>query len=353
MRFTSWPSLLVLFGSLTARAIDLPKFATKQTLENLRFVSANGAFSYAQKRSGALSLVGNFKTTDLLDAPPDTNYLVTSSRDRKKLVVEVERASHQELDLLKLHEIWTLAWGGTSMTKVGMGRFPRLHLGDEWLTWFDPKTQLIHVQFLPVAKRHYVIRLGRKHNPYFFPEVLMLNPETVYFTDVNNKGQSALLTYNLVENKMSVALKAEQSGTRFELCRGDNFAALGEFSYPDARRGSSISVMAWKVVPGLAGFTKVYSSNDNDLGQMSCADGKVWFVRTVSEDRALNTKVTEAAALDIATSKVEIRSSLEKVTNIINMDGRLLIPIRDEFYVLSGDSGSAQEQLQRPNRSAP
>jgi hypothetical protein len=238
--------------------------------------------------------------------------------------------------------------GGTVVTTIGQGRFPRLHLNDDWATWYDPKTQTIHVQFLPVAKRHFIIRLGRKHNPFFWPEVIMVDSENVLYTDVNDKGNSALLSYNLVSNNVTVLSKALLPGSRLEICSGDNYAALGEFPYPGAVLSSSISVMAWKVVPGLSGFTKIYQTTDADLGQMICDRQKVYFVKTTSFDRETNTRNTEAASIDIYSKKIDILTSLQRVTNLVNMDGRILLPLREEVYVLVGDPGTNQDQLQKP-----
>ena len=353
MRFTSVLAAVFLLSPIAWAQKELPRFATKLSMENIRFISKDGKVTYSQKRSGALSMIGDFKSKDIIDAPAGTNYIVTNSQARKKVIIEIERAWHQEIDLTKLHEIWVANLGDAAVNSVGKGRVPRLHLNDEWLTYYDPKEHAIHVQFLLVAKRHYVIRLNQKHNPFFMPEVLMLNQETVMYTDINNKGHAALLSYNLVENKVTVVAKAEKSGTRMELCTRDKYAALGEFSYPDSRRGSSIRIMAWKVVAGLGGFSQVYKTVDNDIGQMVCGDGKVWFVKTITEDPILNNRVTEAASLDVLKGRVEVMSSLERVSNIINMDGRILLPFREETFVLSGDPGSAQDQLQRPQGRTP
>lgn len=353
MRFISLIVAIFWLAPVSAQANKLPRFATKLSMDGLRYISRDGKYSYAQKRSGALSLVADFKSRDIIEGPPGTNYHVTSSSARKKVIIEVERAWHQEMDLTKLHEIWVAPLGSTNIVSVGKGRVPRLHLDDDWVTFYDPKSQSIHVQFLPVAKRHFVIRLNRKHNPFFMPEVLMLNPEVVLYTDINNKGHAALLSYNLVDNKVTVMNKAEKSGTRMELCSFGKYAALGEFSYPEAKRGSSIRIMAWKVVAGLGGFAQMYQTTDNDLGQMSCADGKVWFVKTVTEDFSTNNQVTEAASLDVLKGKVEIHSSLNRVSNLINMDGRILLPFREDIFVLEGDPGTRQDQLERPQGLAP
>ncbi len=358
MRFTK----IVLMSTLLAWAlpsvarIELPKFAAKQSLENIRFMTQDGRYTYSQKRSGALSMSTSFKTVDVLTNPPGTNYAVTSSEARRKMVIEVEAQWHQDMDLNKVNDIMVGPFNGTQFSKVGRGRTPRLHLDDEWLTWFDPKEKVIHVQFLRTPDRHHVIRLGKKSNGFFFPEVVMLNPETILYSDVNDKGFSALLAWNLVEKKMTVVRKSEVSGTRLELCRRDNMIVMGEFSYDDTNRGTTIMVQAWKDSPSLGGFTTVYRVSDNDLGQMICgSNNRLWFVKTMSEDRKLNIRQTEAALMEMPSGRITVKSELERVTNLIDMDGRILLPLREDVFVLEGNPGSDSDTLKAPApvRSSP
>lgn len=356
MRFTRILSLMVWVAwALPVEArIELPKFAAKQSLENIRFMTQDGRYTYSQKRSGALSMATSFKSVDVLANPPGTNYAVTSSEARRKMVVEVESQWHQNMDLNKINDIMVGAFNGVKFEKVGKGRVPRLHLDDEWLTWFDPQEKVIHVQFLRTPDRHHVIRLGKKNNGFFFPEVVMLNPETILYTDINDKGFSALLAWNLVEKKMTVVRKSEVSGTRLELCRRDNMIVMGEFSYDDTNRGTTIMVQAWKDAPRLGGFTTVYRVSDNDLGQMICgANNKLWFVKTMSEDRKLNIRETEAALMEFPSGRITVKSELERVTNLIDMDGRILLPLREDIFVLEGSPGSDSDTLKAPTRSAP
>lgn len=337
---------------LAQARIDLPRFAAKQAVENIRFVSHDGRFTYTQKRSGALSLSTSFKSNDVIESTPGSNYLISTSPARKKMLIEVERDWHQNLDLTKVNDIMVGGFNGTQFVNIGKGTASKLHLDDDWASWYDPKEKVLHFQFLKASERHHVIRLGKKHNPFFTPEVVMLNQETILYTDINDKGFSALLAWNMVEKKMTVLRKADQSGTRMELCRKGNYVALGEFSYEGTNRGSHIQVMAWKNNPSLSGFTTLYRVSDNDIGNLICGDGKLWFVKTMSEDRKLNLRISEAVSLDLATGKVTQASELERVTQLIEMDGRVLIPFREEIFVLDGDAGSKTDILKQPERNS-
>jgi hypothetical protein len=352
MAFTRILSIFFAMSSVVSQvwANDLPLFAAKQTIENIRFMTFDGRFTYSQKRSGALTLSTSFRSEDVLENAPGTNYHITSSMHRKNMVVEVEANWHQELDLTKNHGIYVGSYGGRKFNKIGAGRVPRLHLNDEWLTWFDPKEKAIHVQFLAVPTRHQIIKLGRKHNPYFMPEIVMLNPETVLYTDINDKGFAALLSWNLIDKRMTVVQKSNVSGTRLELCRHGDMIVLGEFSYDDANRGTSIYYKASRAgAPStLGGFNNVYRAAENDLGQMICAQDSVWFIKTMSEDKVFNLRQTEAAHMELPSGKITTKSQLYHVTNIIDMDGRIILPFRDQFFILQGSAGSTSDSLQAP-----
>lgn len=352
MRFISNLSLIS-FLSSSALAAAPAQFSTKYPMENIRFMTKDGQNTYLQRGSD-LELVNQFRSSNVMKGTSSTQYLVTGSQARHKVVIETDPTGPQDLDLNKLHSIHVASLlGGSAPLFVGSGRAPRLHLDDEWVTWWDPKDKVIHVQFLRSKDRHYIIRLGRKHNPYFTPDVIMLDPETVIYTDINEKGVPGLLTYSLTGKQTTLVRKGEQPGSHFELCTYGKYAALGEFSYDDVNHGSSISILAWKTAPSPDGFTSVYRSSDNDSGQMVCAADKVWFVKTVAEDRQYNIRSSAAANLNLATGKIQVVPELEKVSNIINMDGRILAPVRGEIYVLEGAAGSDQDVLKRPGKPTP
>ncbi len=348
-------ALLILSSTAPARAqlVPLPTFATKQAVENIRFMSLDGRTTYSQKTSGGLNLVGSFTTTEVVSRPADTNYLVHASPARRKVVVEVEEAWHRGLDLTKLHEILVGPFGGKELKPMGRGRASRLHLNDEWLSWYDPKDKAVHVQKLDASNRHWIIRLGRKHNPFFTPDVVVLNSETVLYTDVNDKGVSALLAFTLADAKVTVVRKAASAGTRMEVCRRGDYVALGEFPYDGVPLGSSIHVMAWKGPARLGGFAKLYDTPESDLGQMVCGADKVWFVKTVAENRSLNDRLTEAANLRLPDGKLTVATNLDRVANLVEMDGRVLLPWRETTYVLEGDAGSRRDDLERPEGAQP
>ena len=92
-------------------------------------------------------------------------------------------------------------------------------------------------------------------------------------------------------------------------------------------------------------FTTVYNSSEQDLGNMICHMKGIYFVKTITSDQNINYKTTEAALLNIKTRSTETLSSLKHVAQLVEMDGRIIIPYRGEFYVVEGTSDIAHDVL--------
>jgi hypothetical protein len=67
----------------------------------------------------------------------------------------------------------------------------------------------------------------------------------------------------------------------------------------------------------------------------------------MSHQKKINHKVTEAVKLDFKTQKIEAKSQLGAVSQLITMDGKVLIPFRGEYYVLEGASNLSDDQLKK------
>jgi hypothetical protein len=95
----------------------------------------------------------------------------------------------------------------------------------------------------------------------------------------------------------------------------------------------------------LAGTTGLYSSAGPDIGNMLCTSGAIYFVKTISHDQRLNLRTTEAVRLDLKTQNLEVRSDLKNVSQLIEMDGRVLIPFRGKLFVVEGSSNLGEDVL--------
>lgn len=342
----AWISVLFIIISLNAA--ELPKFYTKHSSETLRYISMDGRYAYVQKKSGVLGLVSSFRSVDFLSEAQGNDFLVKASRFKGRLAIESIPNAHDEMSLLKNHKIYIVDFGNTMTRPVGTGRNAKLHLRDEWLSFYNVTDKVIHILNL-VTQKKFDIRLSKKANPFFIPDVEMVNSRSVAYTDINETGYGALVSYDLETMKSTVVYKSSQNATRLELCQGEDYLALGEFPYDGVTRGSKIQTLPITNSMNLAGFTMIYNSVDQDIGNMVCLPNSIYFVKTMNQDKILNHKITEAVKLDLKTQNIEAKTNLKSVAQIIEMDGRVMIPIRGEFFVIEGSSNIGEDIL----KSAP
>ncbi len=343
-----WISL-VLF-SLSIFAKELPKFLTKHPLDSLRFVSLDGRYAYVQKKQGVLGLISSFRSEDFLSESSQSDFLVKDSRFKRRLIIEVIPEHQREYNLAKNHKIKVVDWGKTQLKDIGVGRGARLHLDDEWITFYDTIDKTINIQNILTQKK-FMIRLPAKTSPFFQPEIEMVSSDTVVYSDVNEKGTVALIQYNLITQKSNILYKSSQSGTRLELCQAKGYMGIGEFPYDDISRNSKIMQIQISSSTNLAGFTTAYSSTDSDLGNMVCTDQSIYFIKTFTHLKKINFKSTDVVKLDLKTTQVQILSEMNTVNQILSMDGRILIPFRGEFFVIEGSSNITDDKLKAPVRS--
>ncbi len=338
---------LLLLSSLSY-AQTLPQLLTKHAPETLRYISTDGNTSYVKKNNGVLGLVVGYRSSDFLSDKTYSDFLITDSPDKVRIAIEVIPEHHRELNINKLHQIFVTRLGQDKPTEVGKGRYPQLHLGDEWISYYRPDLRQIILKNIITAKE-YKITLNKKSNPFFFPFYAMSSASHFVYSDINNKGFAQLNVFDLSTNKAQTLLRADQPGTFFEICQDKDYFAVGEFPYEGVQRGSRILHYPKRGTKP-SGYTTLYSSRDADQGSMVCMKDYLYFVKTTNFDSTLISKKTEAAKISLANSKLEIKSNLENVSQIIRMDDRVLLPFRENLYVLEGNSNIEEDVLQgRPD----
>lgn len=327
----------------------LPRFMTKHSLDSIRYISMDGNHAYIVKRPGVLGYVNNFRSSDFMSESSQSDFLVASSRFNQKVAIEVIPNQHLQYSLFKDHKIFVTDIGRTQLKEIGSGHHAKLHLNDEWITYYQTKDRTIIVQNIITGKQ-YKIKLSPKVGPFFTPEVEMISATTLVYTDINDQGYTALLQYNLQSEKPQVLLKASQVGTKMELCQEEGYLAIGEFPYDDLERGSRILEIKITASTNLSGFNTIYSSNGSDLGNIVCTKDSIFFIKTITQNRKINYKETEAAKVNLKDGMISNLSTLKSVSQLISMDGRVLIPFRDDFFVLNGVANLTDDVLPTPSK---
>lgn len=359
MRFTK-TTILILASILSAASAQaqnktLPLLKTKQSLDNIRFISSDGKFTYYQRRSGDLQVSTNYSNEVVLEGAKFAEYSISSSEAKLKLVVERDNDFHTNLSHLKLNDIYTVEFGGSKANLIAKGRSPKLHQKDQFLSYYIPEEKSLMLRNLSLDKKPLKIRLLNPVNDFFSPKVFMPTPNDIIYTDINQNGHEAFLMRSIFDQKTQTVYKSAYPGSKLEACLIDDALYIGEFQRGSSPGGSRILKMPLYGNEAFKNFTILYQSDQADLGNMVCqretgkGDGKIYFIKTVALQKELNLKETEIASLSLketsGNTKIEILTNLERITQLIQMDSMILAVLRGKYYIVKGKANLADDSI--------
>lgn len=341
--------LLVSIFTLSNIEAKLPELQTKQALNNIRYLTHDGKFTYYQQHSGELQLSTNYSNSYVMKFERGTSFNILGTLNRKNLVIEVRKNFHKNLNFFKPNEIHIVKFGETKPIKIGEGTAPQLNVNDSWVTYFNPETKEITAKSIMNQKRFYTIKLKNKVNPYFIPQSAMATQDTVFYTDINSKGYMALVMYSFTDKKFTTVYKSNFPGMRLDFCIQNDNLIIGEFTYGSLNRGSTIYDIPLYNNPNFKKINIKYTSELDDVGNLTCSEEDIYFIKTIDYNQKINVKKTEVAKITTKDNKIEIITDLNYVTNIINMDGTILVPFRNKYYVIKGQSVLNKDELKKSN----
>lgn len=341
MRFISF-----LFVFIATQVFALDELKTKQSLSKIRYISNDGKVTYYQKYSGELQMSTNYNFANLIKKNKNTQFLVNATDTEKRIVIEVDNNHFSVLDLRKNNEIYAGLFGRKdSPVKIGAGINPALHLDDTWLSYFDHKTGKIMIQDFSKTLRKKEISLNSGPNKYFIPDAIMVTPNDVLYTDINPSGYKALLLYSFIEKKFQTIYKAKIPGNNINFCTVGDKIIIGEFPMGSIRSGSIIISTKLYNNEGFKQIDPIYSSELGDIGNFHCTKDKVYFIKTLKRDDKLNSKLTEAASLNLKTNEIDIISNLRNVTQLVKMGNLILTSSRGKYYIVAGKEKIISDEI--------
>ncbi len=327
--------ILTFFLGQSAQAkIVLPELLAKQAVNNIRFLSQDGKFTYYQKRSGSLLFSSNYKVAELIQGQIGTQYTVIGTPARKKVVVMQHENYHTFYSIRGKEKIYLLDFGGTNPKEVGQGSAATLHLNDSWLSYYDYYTKILTFENTANAGLQFSIKLNNRINPYFTPQVLMSDDNTIYYTDLGENGAVGLLEFKRNTGKAELLFKGTTPMVKAEICLHDNHLVLGLFGINFSKDGTSIS----RVPLPLTDFKKresLYNSPVNDFGQLVCDFSKdnITFIKNFGSNDQISTDLVD---LNPSTKAIKLLSEMKTITSVINMDGTLLALDKGKYYIVKG-----------------
>ncbi len=344
-------SILSLLSSIALGQVGnskLPLLTTKQDISNIRFISKDGKFTYYQRGSGDFLLSTNYKVEKLLGGSEGTHYEVVGSMTRKFLVVSQLEKYHTFYGIRLVPKLFKVDFGGATAREIGSGLWPKLHQSDTWMSAFDPNKREIIFVNMQTPTLQFSIKLYNSANPYFRPQVVMPNGNTILYTDLNKEGVVGVLKFELSTKKISPLYKADAADQKIELCYHAGYVYVGQFGKISSKMGSQISIMKESNID----FGKrdmIYESNFNDIGNLVCDydKTKIFFVKTSEQGSH------DISSLEVATKKLTQVTDLGFATQALNLDGKLLAPTRAGYYVIFGEDNLANiDRLPQENKKA-
>ena len=330
--------------SLSYAKSKLPELITKQAVNNLRFISRDGKFTYYQRRSGSLLLGTNYKVREILTGKIGTNYVIISSSARKKLLITKNENYHTLFSPRIRKNIYIIDFQGGDSIFLGKGIRPRLHLNDTWVSYYDAYSKKITLKKGDAPEIKKFIKIMSGTNPYFIPQIVMTDINTILFTDINKKGIPGIIHYSKNSNKSKNIYTVPSQNKKIELCKKEDHIIVGEFGIDPIESYSSISLVPINTLE-LSKKIVLYTSQHNDVGNIICSlkGDFIYFIKNTFSETKKNTH--EVARLNIKNKAVDIISDVSHATQVIDMDSKLLLPFQGKYYVLLGKNNTAQFDL--------
>jgi len=326
-------SLFCLTGNVDAKII-LSELLAKQAVGNIRFLSQSGKFTYYQKNSGSLLFSSNYKVFEMLKGPTGTQYSLIGTSTRKKIAITQNINFNTFYSLRSKENIFLVDYGGTEVREVGKGSNIQLHQEDTWISYYDFYTRTLTFESTANSATRFNIKLNNRSNPYFTPQVVMSDQDTVYYTDLGENGITGLLQYKRTTNKSELIYKLKNPMIRAEICLNNNQLIMSMYGLNFSKEGSVIT----KINLPFKDFTSresIYSSNVNDIGQLVCdfKENSIVFIKNFGTNDQMSPDVVE---LDLKTKETNRLSEMFTITSLLNMDGTLLALDKGKYFIVKG-----------------
>jgi len=327
MKFYPLLLLVFFFNAYSITKVKLPEMATKQEVNNLRFISNDGAVTYYQRTNGFLNFSTNYEVSTLLKGKKNSQYLVSVSPHKKKIIVTRDEDFYLTHSLRKDIDIYVGPYNSKGLEFIDKGISPKLHLDDSLLSYYLPQIKTLKFKNLELQGFDFKISISENSPPYFTPDVVVLNKDEIIYTDQNQKGETGVILLNKGTKKTQVLLKTEGPFENIELCLHPEKKSLliGRFS----TFGSEIYQSA---ASDLSKLGSIYSSREMDFGHLDCSEkDQLYFIKSVEGD-------TDLFSYKLSSKTLKQLTHINRVTNYINMDGKLIIPFRGKYYLVKGEN---------------
>jgi hypothetical protein len=343
MRYISL--VIILLSTSIAYAIDLPTLATKQAIENIRYISKNGKFTYYYSQSGVLQFSTNYSFSIIHKGNKNSQYLMSASELENKILFEKITNPHSQINFQKDNEIYIGSMGKADFKLIAKGKAPKLQLNDSHISYFTPSQQKINILNIESEGNPRSIKLFNKVNPYYTPTVKMISMSDILYSDINTDGHEALLLHTTTEKEIKAVYKSRFPGSKVEYCLINDTIYIGEFPITNLKASSQIVSIDLYNNENFKNIKTIYSSPLPDIGNMICNDSSISFIKTYQVEEKLNFRATDVAKLHLVTKKLKRLTKKTNFTQIFTLSDSIIAPYSGKFFIVDGKINIQDDSL--------
>jgi len=318
-------------------ASGFPILATKQPIQNIRFVSNDGILTYFQNRRGKLLFSSNYNISTVLQKKKDTFFTMLTTPHKKFFLIEAQEDFFKTASLQADHQIYSLIYGKDKAHRIGKGQASRFHEKGTWASFYSFMKHQVTLINLEATLIKTKINIINTVLPYFIPEVILFNRNMILYTDVNKKGEQAVLFYNRETKKKRLFLQSGILGQMFQLCQSDTHIFILQTGQSEYRKGTQIYKLAKKDPVSIKSLKSIYTSSRNDIGRMVCDfDSQfIYFIKSKKSTK-YSAKKNTVAQININSSEVKIIYDKQSSFNLLQLDQKLLIAAQGQYHIIKG-----------------
>jgi len=333
--------------STTLYSVEYPELMAKQSNENIRLISKDGKYTYYQKKSGSLHFSTNYSLKEVLKSEPGTQYTLLSTPARKQIVIQENPLFNQQFTVNPNEKIYLINFGGYTPKMIGHGSHARLHLQDKWLSYFDSKSKKIFFQNTENEALKFNISINARINPFFYPQVIMIDETTILFSDLNADGSTGIFKLERQKNNLTLLEKVISYQHQIELVACNQRIIILKKAHPHLHVGTEMYL--WNFNLEQTKLVKpIYQSQLADPGSLQCDyddQHKLYFIKNTG---STSKPEYDAFIFDLESYEIKRLTYLFSNTSLINMDGVLLSIDRGKLLVIKGSNLYKESDLLNP-----
>ncbi len=327
--------ILILNLNTLLFAQSLIPFTAKVPTAALVYFTKDAEISYYKKRSHTFDMVAKNKTTQLLKLDEEFHLWPHASYLEKRIVFEVDPTYYSHLNIKKDNDLYLSQIGSNEIELIGRGIQPKLHLADTWISFYSPSRKRIFFYHAPSKELKFNIEVNNPINPYFIPQVEMINPQTIVYTDVNQKSQTAALVFNPISESFEPLYQTTQADSFLSLCNAQSQLVIADFSQKQGNLSALHIALNLKDSPPYQ-TKQIYQNDSAHIGSITCkeTDNLIYFIKSFSSNPS-SLLPSDLVRFNLSEMKYEKISHNSNINQVYLMGGEVFASQKSKILILN------------------